>query len=206
MRTVLSVCQSHWTSITSGFFCILGTAEHEQHQCWKKKQQQTLMVQLGARSVLKKKKKIRNRRHESGMKTNRDSPPPSWWSWCGCGCCCCKRRCPGCLSPSARRKPSACPPFSFSFLVSSPLTLPGFNLLASSQIMLLHSRRYFSACCRCERCVLVRVCVCVAMLAGCSCADAGAHAGPAHPRCDVTLSTSLWPTTLFTAYSVPEIT
>lgn len=51
-------CQSHWTSITSGFFCILGTAEHEQHQCRKKKKKkkQTLMVQLGARSVLLRKK------------------------------------------------------------------------------------------------------------------------------------------------------
>lgn len=158
------VCQSHWTSITSGFFCILGTAEHEQHQCRKKKlkkKQQTLMVQLGARS--------RTRRHESGMKTNRDSPPPSWWSWCCC-CRCCRRRFPGCLSPSARRNPSACPPFFFSFPVSSPLTLPRFQL--ASRLLNYAaslSGRYFSACCRCERCV--SVCVCV--LCECVCADVG---------------------------------
>ena len=127
----------------------------------KKKKQQTLMVQLGARS--------RTRRHESGMKTNRDSPPPSWWSWCCC-CRCCRRRFPGCLSPSARRNPSACPPFFFSFPVSSPLTLPRFQL--ASRLLNYAaslSGRYFSACCRCERCV--SVCVCV--LCECVCADVG---------------------------------
>lgn len=115
----------------------------------------------------------------------------------------------GCLSrqaPAAIRIPSF-PPFSPSrlFLASAlALLLQRFNLMSR-----LTRRRYFSACCsfvcapllqlssRMSPVYCVCECTCVGdagLLAGSTYAstEAGAHAGPAHTRCDVTL-TSLPP-------------
>lgn len=123
------------------------------------------------------------------MRTNRNSPPPSWWSW-SCGCW--RRPCPGmCLSPSARSNSATC---RAPFLVSSPPHLPVLNVKAGS-------KRYMRAPLFFASFQLVaflfvpflspfrlRVPPTTGWFADLQLSrEAGAHAGPSYPRCDVTL-------------------